>query len=80
MYENQAEKAQYEAVIKDFKDFLDFITYEFYVDEDVKPDEGPEISKSEMRKIVKEAEKKPLNQLKKKVLLVKLMTVVKLKN
>ncbi len=57
VYENQAEKAQYEAVIKDFKDFLDFITYEFYIDETVKPDEGPEISKSEMRKIVKEAEK-----------------------
>ena len=56
MYANEAEKAQYEAAIKDFNDFLNFINYEFVLVEEVKPDEGPEISKSEMRKIVKKAE------------------------
>ena len=56
MYANEAEKAQYEASIKDFNDFLNFLNYEFVVMEEVKPDEGPEISKSEMRKIVKKAE------------------------
>ena len=56
MYANEAEKAQYEATIKDFNDFLNFLNYEFVIVEEVKPDEGPEISKSEMRKIVKKAE------------------------
>ena len=56
LYANEAEKAQYEASIKDFNDFLNFLNYEFVVVEEVKPDEGPEISKSEMRKIVKKAE------------------------
>ena len=55
-YANEAEKAQYELAIKDFRDFLDFLNYEFVILEEVKPDEGPEISKSEMRKIVKQAE------------------------
>ena len=55
-YSNEAEKAQYELAVKDFKDFLDFLNYEFVIIEEVKPDEGPEISKSEMRKIVKQAE------------------------
>ena len=52
-YANEAEKAQYEQIIKDFKDFLDFLNYEFAIVEEIKPDEGPEISKTEMRKIVK---------------------------
>ena len=56
-YLNEAEKVQYEQIIKDFRDFLDFLNYEFVVIEEVKPDEGPEVSKSEMRKIVKQAEK-----------------------
>ena len=56
LYANEAEKAQYESSIKDFNDFLNFLNYEFVVVEEVKPDEGPEISKSEMRKIVKKAE------------------------
>ena len=56
MYTNEAEKAQYESAIKDFNDFLNFLNYEFVIVEEVKPDEGPEISKSEMRKIVKKAE------------------------
>ena len=57
IYANEAEKAQYEQIMKDFRDFLDFLNYEFSIVEEVKPDEGPEISKAEMRKIVKEVEK-----------------------
>ena len=56
LYANEAEKAQYENAIKDFNDFLNFLNYEFVIVEEVKPDEGPEISKSEMRKIVRKAE------------------------
>ena len=63
IYENEAEKAQYEYTIKDFKDFLDFLNYEFVVIEEIKPDEGPELSKSEMRKIVKQAEKEAVQSL-----------------
>ena len=58
LYANEAEKVQYEQIIKDFIDFLDFLNYEFAVVQEVKPDEGPEISKSEMRKIVNKAEQK----------------------
>ena len=57
IYANESEKAQYEGAINDFRDFLNFLNYEFAIVEEVKPDEGPEISKSEMRKIVKEATK-----------------------
>ena len=60
LYENEAEKAQYQMIIKDFRDFLQFLNYEFVILEDVKPDEGPEISKSEMRKIVKKAEEEAI--------------------
>ena len=62
-YANETEKAQYEQIIKDFRDFLDFLNYEFVIREEVKPDEGPEISKSEMRKIVKQAEKEAESSL-----------------
>ena len=58
IFANEAEKIQYEQIIKDFIDFLDFLNYEFVVVQEVKPDEGPEISKSEMRKIVNKAEQK----------------------
>ena len=56
-YANPSEKEQYGPAIKDFNDFLNFLNYEFVIVEEVKPDEGPELSKSEMRKIVKQAEK-----------------------
>ena len=56
-YANEAEKAQYESAINDFKDFLDFLNYEFVIIEEVRPDEGPELSRTEMRKIEKKAEK-----------------------
>ena len=55
-YANEAEKEQYENSIKDFRDFLDFLNYEFSIVEEVAPQEDePNISKSEMRKIVKKA-------------------------
>ena len=57
IYMNEAEKVQYEQIIKDFRDFLEFLNYEFVILEETKPEEGPEISKTEMRKIVKQAEK-----------------------
>ena len=63
IYANETEKAQYEQIIKDFRDFLDFLNYEFVITEEVKPDEGPEISKTEMRKIVKQAEKEAESSL-----------------
>ena len=56
IYANEAEKIQYSPAIADFRDFLNFLNYEFVIMEEVKPDEGPELSKSEMRKIVKKAE------------------------
>ena len=64
IYLNDAEKAQYEGIIKDFRDFLDFLNYEFAIVEEIKPDEGPEISKSEMRKLVKDASKEAEKALK----------------
>ena len=57
IYSNESEKAQYEPIIKDYRDFLEFLNYEFAIIEEVKPDEGPELSKTEMRKIVKQADK-----------------------
>ena len=63
IYANEAEKAQYEPIIKDFRDFLDFLNYEFSIVEEIKPDEGPEISKTEMRKIEKKAEKEAESSL-----------------
>ncbi|MCQ2800576.1 MAG: PolC-type DNA polymerase III, partial [Bacilli bacterium] len=57
VYSNESEKAQYEPIIKDYRDFLEFLNYEFAIIEEVKPDEGPELSKTEMRKIVKQADK-----------------------
>ena len=62
-YANESEKAQYEPIIKDFRDFLDFLNYEFSIVEEIKPDEGPEISKHEMRKIEKKAEKEAESSL-----------------
>lgn len=64
IYESEAEKLQFSPIIKDFKDFLSFICYDFVVLEEVRiVDEGPDISKKEMRKIVKTAEKVAENNL-----------------
>ena len=57
-YANEAEKEQYQSCIKDFRDFLDFLNYEFSIKEEVAPqEEEVNISKSEMRKIVQKANK-----------------------
>lgn len=55
LYANENEKKTYQNAVRDFKDFLDFINYEFVLIEEIKPDEGPEISKREMNKIVNKA-------------------------
>ena len=56
IYADEAEKAQYEATIKDFRDFLDFLNYEFVIVEEVKPEETA-VSEKEMKKIVQKASK-----------------------
>ena len=57
-YANESEKEQYQSCIKDFRDFLDFLNYEFSIIEEVAPqEEEVNISKSEMRKIVQKANK-----------------------
>lgn len=56
-YENQSEKEQYSEIIKDFRDFIDFLSYEFEIVERINPngEDYPELSKRAMNKIVKEA-------------------------
>ena len=59
-YANEAEKEQYHASIEDFKDFLNFICYEFVILEEVEPEEvleHPELSNREIKKIEKVAVK-----------------------
>ena len=55
-FENEEEKAKYKTIIDDFRDFLVFINYEFSFNQVIKADEGPTVSKREMKKIVKVAE------------------------
>ena len=56
-YQNEAEYEQYHAQIEDFRAFLEFISYEFVITENVKPqEEEVVISERKMKKIVKEAE------------------------
>jgi len=57
-YLNESEKEQYREAINDFRDFLNFINYEFTITESIKPqsDEHPDVSVRQMKKIVKEAE------------------------
>ena len=57
LYANEAEKAQYTPIIQDFRDFLDFLNYEFSVIEEVKPQEEEiNIPKKEIAKILRKAE------------------------
>ena len=55
-YSSESEKEQYSLIIKDFNDFLEFINYDFTMDEEIKEDDSPDISKREMNKIIKKAE------------------------
>lgn len=59
-YLNNAEKEQYSPIVKDFKDFLDFICYDFSIFESIKPQssEHPEVSPSQMKDIILKAEEK----------------------
>ena len=57
IYADESEKAQYEFAIKDFRDFLEFLNYEFVIIEEVKPVEEPVVSEKEMKKIVQKATK-----------------------
>ena len=58
-YVNEAEKEQYQSAIEDFKSFLNFLSYEFVIQESIKPEEEDEvvISERKMKKLVKEADK-----------------------
>ncbi len=60
IYENEAEKEQYSPSIADFKDFLNFLCYDFVISEEIaKPVEleHPELSAKEKKKIEKIATK-----------------------
>ena len=58
-YANEAEKEQYQDAIKDFRSFLEFLSYEFIIKETVKPQEEEQVTVSEktMKKLVKEADR-----------------------
>ena len=57
-YLNESEKEQYAQSISDFREFLNFINYEFVVIETIKPidEEHVEVSQKQMKKIIKNAE------------------------
>ena len=56
-YISQAEREQYHQIIEDFKDFLQFISYEFTITEVVRDaEEAPKLSKKAMEKITEAAE------------------------
>ncbi|MCQ2815343.1 MAG: PolC-type DNA polymerase III [Bacilli bacterium] len=55
-YSSEEEKSKHLFIVRDFKDFLNFINYDFVVTETIKEDEKPvEISKKKMQKIVEDA-------------------------
>ncbi|MFA7032834.1 MAG: hypothetical protein WC201_04665, partial [Bacilli bacterium] len=64
-YVNESEREQYCEAINDFRDFLNFINYEFTISESIKPevDEQPNVSPRQMKKIVKEAEAEALETM-----------------
>lgn len=63
-YLSNAEKEQYAPIVKDFKDFLDFLYYEFTIIESVKPEEEVvEVSKRTFNKITKKAEQEAIDTI-----------------
>ena len=54
-YTSESEKEQYAPIIRDFKDFLTFINYDFVIVENVEEDDSPNVSKRTMNKIVRMA-------------------------
>ena len=59
IYDSQEQKEKYEQVTKDFEEFLDFLSYRFSFDHEVreKEPEAPSISKRTMQKIESQANK-----------------------
>ena len=62
-FPNEEEKEKFGPVLVDFQDFLLFIGYEFVIEESIKEDEGPTVSKKELREIVKAAKKEAKEDL-----------------
>ena len=64
-YDNEAEKEQFGPAVNDFRDFLNFISYEFVIDEEIKPqeEEGPNLSKKEMKKIEASAKEEAIESM-----------------
>ena len=65
-YSSNAEKEQYSAIIKDFRDFLNFLNYEFVIQEKVEEvvEDAPEISDRTLKKIIKKAEEEAVDTIK----------------
>ena len=59
VYDSNEQKEKYEQVTKDFEEFLDFLSYRFSFDHEVreKEPEGPNLSKRTMQKIESQANK-----------------------
>ncbi len=62
-YASEEDKAKYASALVDFEDFLLFIGYEFTIESSIKEDEGPVVSKAEMKEIVKAAKKEAKEDL-----------------
>lgn len=55
-YKGQKQEEKYKKCVKEFSSFLEFINYEFVIVENtIIEEEGPKISKREMKQIIKEA-------------------------
>ena len=55
IYQNKAEQDQFESVIKDFKDFLKFLSYDFIVINEETKEELPEVSLEEKEESIEKA-------------------------
>ena len=62
-YASEEDKTKYASALVDFEDFLLFIGYEFTIESSIKEDEGPVVSKAEMKEIVKAAKKEAKEDL-----------------
>lgn len=65
-YANEQDKDTYFAIMKDFRDFLKFLNYEFVIVEKVDPasvNEHPELTKREQKKVTKQAEKEAVESI-----------------
>lgn len=67
VYKNEEEANKTKSIIKDFGDFLNFISYEFVIVEETKKDDDIKLSKKEMKQITKEAEAEAKDAIKESV-------------